>query len=70
MKINVLRLPTAKCHEYKEGQPLKNFNLETFLHSTHNVSLIMCFSLLNSPILAITKYGIENQIQLTKNIKW
>ena len=30
MKINVLRLPTAKCHEYKEGQPLKNFNLETF----------------------------------------
>ena len=27
MKINVLRLPTAK---YKEGQPLKNFNLETF----------------------------------------
>ena len=30
----------------------------------------MCFSLLNSPILAITKYGIENQIQLTKNIKW
>ena len=40
------------------------------LHSTHNVSFIMCFSLLNSPILAITKYGIENQIQLTKNIKW
>ena len=30
MKINVPRLPTAKCHEYKEGQPLKNFNLETF----------------------------------------
>ena len=33
MKINVLRLPTAKLSVisiYKEGQPLKNFNLETF----------------------------------------
>ena len=36
------------------------------LHLTHNVSLIMCFSLLNCPILAITIYGIENQIQQTK----
>jgi len=40
------------------------------LHLTHNVSLIMYFSLLNSPTLAITIYGIENQIQLTKNVKW